>query len=161
MNDALSACITYSAWVPDKFDFSSGGVLPGVFGGVPGAPAKPVGEDTTSARPGWNSTGAPTVGIIAEDKDRGRVTGSGSRTMVTSDHWSRIEQEVVLNGAGKPDGIVRLWIDGKLVAENKHLDMRTDPKTKLQGVLFSVGYARIPAQPGVIRLTPIEISWRQ
>jgi len=160
MSGARSACVAYSAWVPEGFDFSSGGVLPGVFGGASVA-ANPVGADTISVRPGWNSTGAPTIGIIAEDSDRGRISGSGSTTMVTPGRWSRIEQEVILNAAGNPDGVARLWIDGALVAENSRLDMRANAATSLQGILFTIGYARLPAQPGLMRVSPVEIAWRK
>ena len=33
MDGATSACLSYQVWLPDRFDFSSAGTLPGLFGG--------------------------------------------------------------------------------------------------------------------------------
>jgi hypothetical protein len=53
-----------------------------------------------------------------------------------------------------------LWIDGDLVIDVHTVALRKDSGTLLSGVLAAVGYKQMPAEPGLLRLSPFEISWR-
>ncbi len=65
-----------------------------------------------------------------------------------------------MNDPGQPNGIVRLWIDGELIAADDRVPLRKDDKALLTGVLVAIGYERTPASAGMLRLSPIEIAWR-
>ena len=48
--------------------------------------------------------------------------------------WVRVDQEVILNAPGVPNGKTRLWIDQVLRAEIRNADLRESPKMAIQGV---------------------------
>jgi hypothetical protein len=153
-----SACLSYSVWLPDKFDFAGGGVLPGIFARVPGAPVQPTPSDQLSVTPQWNERGEPMLGATLRGGGIRRM--SGTAAALPTDRWLKVDQEVVLSDPGKPNGVARLWIDGELVVEDQHAPLRRDPEKRISGVLVEVGYRRPPAQPGVLRLSPFELSVR-
>jgi hypothetical protein len=156
---ATSACLSYSIWLPDKFAFGGGGVLPGVFGGEPGAQGRQAASDQLSITPQWDNKGEPMLAVAVEGADIRRM--SGSDMPLPTDQWIRVEQEVVLNGPGRDDGVARLWIDGVLSVDNQRLALRKNAEALLAGVLAQVSYGgRAPAEPGMLRLSPIEIAWK-
>jgi hypothetical protein len=156
MRGATSACLSYSLWLPDKFDFGGGGELPGVFGYAPqqGRPA----SDRLSASPQWNAQGTPFVVAKVEGGDVRRMRGEGAS--IPTNRWVHIEQEIVLNAPGQNDGLARLWVDGTMVVDDPRVPLRIDANAVLEGVLASIGYRRLPKEPGMLRLSQIEVAWR-
>jgi polysaccharide lyase-like protein len=156
---ATSACLTYSLWLPDRFAFAGGGVLPGPIGskGPAVAPQAPA-ADTLSMRPEWLGEGNLALAAVVEGGDLRRIS-RGNFALPTG-RWSKVEQEIVLNTPGQPNGLARLWIDGNLIIENKQIPWRKDAATTLTGVLASAGYKAAAPQPGVLRLSPLEVSWK-
>jgi hypothetical protein len=153
---ATSACLTYSAWLPEKFQFGAGGHLPGMFAGDPSAARGK--NETGRVAPHWEDKGKILLLAAVEGADPREVAGDG--TALATDSWISVEQEIVLNAPGESNGIARLWIDGALVASNESLSLRKDAKTLLGGVLAAVGYRHLPEEPGTLRLSPLEIAWR-
>jgi hypothetical protein len=158
MAGAGAACLTYSIWLPEKFDFGGGGALPGVFGGEVTARGQRTVDNRLSVRPAWNADGKPSIGASVEGGER--HPGVDAKYSLPLGRWTKVEQEVVLNTPGAADGIGRLWIDGSLFSTNTHLPLRKDAKAMLSGVLIAAGYRGLPAEPGTILLSPIEIAWR-
>ena len=66
----------------------------------------------------------------------------------------------MLNEPCQANGRVRLWVDGKLIIEDSTLPLRDDTNALLKGVLAAIGYRGLPATPGTVRLSPLEISVR-
>jgi hypothetical protein len=97
------------------------------------------------------------MATVPGGEDR-RVQASGRPLLL--DRWIRMDVEVVLNKPGEPDGAVRLWVDGSLTLDATGIVLRSDDKTWLTGVLAAVGYRRLPETPGLLRLSPLEISWK-
>lgn len=155
---ASAACLTYSIWLPEKFDFGGGGTLPGVFGGEATAPGQRMVDNTLSVRPEWNADGRASIGASVEGGER--HPGVDAKYSLPLGRWTKVEQEVVLNAPGEANGIGRLWIDGSLFAKDMHLPLRKDAKAMLSGVLVAIGYRGLPPAPGAILLSPIEIAWR-
>jgi hypothetical protein len=156
---ATAACLSYSLWLPEDFAFDNGGVLPGIFGGLPAATAGPDGgEKRFGSRLQWRSGVEAKLGIAA--------AGSGYRPVsvpgfpLPQGRWTRIEQELVLNAPGAENGSVRLWIDGKLKAEDSSVALRTDQNAKISGVLADIGYFRSSSKASLLRLSAFELSWR-
>ena len=55
--------------------------------------------------------------------------------------WYGIETEVWLNTPGLSDGEARIWIDGKLIAERKGMDIRGKLGSEINRVLFGGWYS--------------------
>jgi len=159
LEKAHSVCLTYSVWLPEGFAFNDGGILPGIFGGLPAAMADREGDQTRlGSRIAWQAHGETGLDVAS----------SGSRYRSVKLHafslspgrWMRIEQEVALNTLGKTDGLARMWVDGDLKAEDAKLALRTDANAKFSGVLADVGYLRAPSKVSTLRLSPFELAWR-
>lgn len=156
MAKASATCLTYSIWLPEKFDFGGGGFLPGVFGGKT-AGEKPA-DGTISVAPQWDTDGRPAVSVTLESGEIRRMMGSAAA--LPTNRWIKLEQETVLNEPGQANGRVRLWVDGKLIIEDSTLPLRDDTNALLKGVLAAIGYRGLPATQGTVRLSPLEISVR-
>jgi hypothetical protein len=98
------------------------------------------------------------IGAMLEGGDISRL--SAKTDVLPRNRWIRIDQEIVINDPGKGNGLARLWIDGDLVIDVHTVALRKDSGTLLSGVLAAVGYKQMPAEPGLLRLSPFEISWR-
>ncbi len=81
---ATSACLTYSVWLPDKFEFGGGGVLPGVFGGEPAAPRQRAVNDRLTVAFEWSSEGQPSLVAALDGGEHLRMSGASSRCRPTT-----------------------------------------------------------------------------
>jgi hypothetical protein len=156
---AQAACLRYSVWLPRGFAFNGGGILPGIIGASPAAAAGQAEEETRfAARLQWRSDGTGELAVA--------VPGSGYRPIVQralplpTGRWIGVEQEVVLNRPGEANGVVRLWVDGELKAEDAGVALRRDESAKITGVLADIGYLREPGKVSALRLSPFELAWR-
>jgi hypothetical protein len=163
---ASAACMRYSVWLPDDFDYAKGGNLPGFIGGeLPAA-----GEKITNGvdlRTRWHREGLTDFSLRAPLVETSTGQSIGYRTAtLPRGRWSTIEQELKLNSPGKKDGVLRVWKDGALAVETKRLVMREDDSIHIDGVAANIGFALTPTrqlpsgQPGTLRLSPIEMAWR-
>ncbi len=161
-----TACLVYSVHLPADFDFANGGVLPGLYGQANAS--TPGNQKGFSARMTWNETvvlgvEAVTADIRTSDHEPvGRIEAAGSE--LKRGRWTHIEQELVLNSADSADGIVRVWIDGRLRLEDKELGWRAHPTLKVSGVMADVAYSGAETtaakRAGVISLSAPRLSWR-
>jgi hypothetical protein len=153
-----ATCLSYSVWLPEKFDFGDGGFLPGVFAGDPSAARQQATSDLLIVVLEWSDEGKPSLTAAVDGSERLRLSGAG--TPMTTGRWTKVEQEVVLNDPGQKNGTLRLWVDGELVAENQRVELRKDDKVMLTGVLAAIGYEKSPPPDSLLRLSPIEIARR-
>lgn len=159
LKEATSTCISYGLWLPDRFEFGEGGLLPGVFGAdsaTAGANTPPV--DRLSGQPEWNRAGKPTLVALLEGGTLARI--SGAKSALPTNRWLRIEQEAALNTPGKSDGLLRLWVNGELVLEGRNVAWRRDAGAGFSGALLATGYRLSNPQPGLLRLSLIELAWK-
>jgi hypothetical protein len=156
--NGTATCLSYSVWLPEKFDFGRGGFLPGVFGGEPGTVREQAASDLLTVALEWSDEGKPSLTAAFEGGERLRLSGAG--TPMATGRWTKVEQEVVLNDPGQKNGTLRLWLDGELIAENQRVELRKDDKVMLTGVLAAIGYERTPPPDSMLRLSPIEIARR-
>ena len=138
-------------WSPD----TDGGNLPG-FAGTYGRAGwgmrKSTGNDGwsmrglfyTMARPGNPRAGSTALGTYAYHADIAEAAGEawpwplGRLAALERNRWYSIEQHIRLNTPGLRDGIVRAWVDGRLVFERNDVRMRTVPELKIESVWFNV-----------------------
>ena len=165
--DATTACLTYRLKLPADFAFNKGGKLPGLFGGDAPAGGKDV-DGTTgfSVRLMWRAKGEGEVYAYIPGKPDGRGASieRGAWTFPRG-RWVEMQLEAVLNTPADADGILRIWVDGKLRLERKDIAFRLHPSLGFDGVMADVFYGGKTAdwaapQDAVIRLTSFELGWQ-
>lgn len=71
----------------------------------------------------------------------------GPTGMLEKNRWYSIEQHVRLNTPGRPDGVLRAWVDGQLVFERTDIRFRDVPDLKIETLWMNVyhgGTTRAP-----------------
>lgn len=134
--DALK--LSYYVRFSDNFEFVKGGKLPGLFGGTETSGGDiPDGTNGFSTRLMWRRDGDGEVyAYLPTSKNYGTSIGRGSWQFIPG-LWHHIEQEVILNTPDQKDGIIRVWVDGKLVIDQDNLTFRTTENLKIEGIFFS------------------------
>lgn len=159
---SAAACLTYSVKVPEGFVFGRGGMLPGL-----GAPQPEGARDRTgvSSLLQWRENGVgEVVALLGKDADRQPTLLARDAFRLMPGHWTTLEHEVVLNTPGSADGVVRLWVDGKLKLERKGLVLRGNPDQAIAGVnaevQYGIGVAGMEPPAGQeLMITPFELRW--
>jgi hypothetical protein len=157
-----AACLSYNVLLPADFQFNRGGVLPGISGADVVGPS----VEGFTARMAWRpgTGGGATL----------RVTSGGETRSIPADYesfafpsgrWVKLEQEVVLNTPKHADGVLRVWVDGRLALERTDLVYRMKPGVTLSGVVADVFYgteegAGAAPKDTKVSLTPFEIRWQ-
>ena len=72
--------------------------------------------------------------------------------------------ETVLNSPNAKDGLVRLWVDGRLSVEDLAVAWRGNNGVRLVGALVDIGYgptlAPTDKKPTVVTLSPLQLAWQ-
>ncbi|MEL2053354.1 polysaccharide lyase [Klebsiella pneumoniae] len=135
------AIIQYSVRFPKSFDFVKGGKLPGLYGGNGNTGGKiPNGYDGFSVRLLWVENGMGKVYAYLPQEDKKQKWGvglSGLPWFYPRGEWQNITLKVKLNTVNFQNGIVKLWVNNKLVIDRRDVLFRKTPNLKIDGVLFS------------------------
>lgn len=139
---AQSACLSYLVRLPDGFDFSETGHLPGLFGANDAAALDELNSENAFAlRLGWSREGQ--ANVLADLPGGSRPTlNARSKNRWPLNRWVRVDQEVVLNHPAKANGVVRVWLNGELLIQYDHMRLRTKPDLALMGLVGDTGYTR-------------------
>ena len=162
-----AACLSYRVFLPEGMKFAEGGTLPGL---MIGSDFDPRGEAVVGsgavARPGWNKDGRLFVAFqyAAADGWKNPVT-LGAKAHWPLGRWVKVEQELILNDPGKKNGILRVWLDGELVGENKTATFRGDDSVALAGVMADVHYGSVTMNGKApdtteILMSPFVVRWQ-
>ena len=130
--------LSYDVRFSENFDFVKGGKLPGLFGGAGASGGNiPDGTDGFSTRLMWRRDGDGEVyAYLPTSKGFGTSIDRGAWQFEPGD-WYQVEQEVKLNHPDRSDGEIRVWVDDKLVIDQRDLKFRTVDSLKIDGVFFS------------------------
>lgn len=162
LQQASAACLSYSMFIPEGFEFGPGGRLPGLMGGAAEEPADD--KSAFSTRFAWTEKGDLNVHGDVPGAPSGRgITNERRSPELPRGRWVKLEQEVVLNVPGQKNGIMRVWMDGSLVLERRNVAYRKDAAAKITAVLADVSYRRPPAKQSSnakVWLTPFELRWK-
>jgi hypothetical protein len=166
MTAATSACLHYDVWLPEDFDFATNGMLPGLFSGSNFDP-RTLGEKGSGfgTRLSWGKEGKIQVVMQSPAEGGWQVSPMGkSGNKLKTGRWISVDQEIVLNAPEKSNGVVRMWIDGKLIVETKDKKLRDDDGILVAGVLADVAYGGInisgmAPKDAVVRLSPFSLRW--
>ena len=180
---AASACLSYSVWTPTDFKTGEGGALPGLSSDgentadtdQPAAAAAPSADGTPpaadaplkpfSVRAQWRKDGGFALQQAQNIGGKSVSQVDGPTLAFKPGQWTRIEQEAVLNTPGKSNGILRMWIDGKLTVERTNMGYRNSDLQSFQAVSVDTHYikngawAAAPADTRM-RLSPLELRLR-
>lgn len=153
-----AACLVYSVLLPAGFQFHHGGLLPGIRGAENADRLK----EGFMALIAWRRNGRLGATTFV-DKRSGPV--EVEPFTFPEGRWVKLEQEVVLNDPKKANGILRVWVDGKLVIDRGDLAYRDRPEVTIAGVSANVHYGHEDPAHGApkdttIWLTPFEIRWK-
>jgi hypothetical protein len=164
LRNADRACLAYNVMVPKDFEFSTAGMLPGLFGGER---IDRSGDTGFATRLIWRQDGALHAVVRAPTLGRNGRTSEPVKAKLDKGRWVKVETEVVLNTPGKKNGMLRLWLDGDLKVDRKDMSWRTDRGTTVAGVLGDVAYGDLDntlhttaPKDTAVRMTPFELSWR-
>lgn len=136
LQGADRVCLHYQLRFEANFDFVKGGKLPGLYGGeAPSGGEEVTGENGYSLRLMWREDGQGELYAYLVGRE-GESIGRGSWHFPTG-RWVTVEQEVVLNTPGEENGVVRVWIDGWPVLEQRNLVYRTTEQVGIDGIMFS------------------------
>ncbi|RXW16035.1 hypothetical protein EST38_g9819 [Candolleomyces aberdarensis] len=156
LENAKEATFGYSVFFPQGFNFQLGGKLPGLYGG--NSDAEAVGcsggrrdDGCFSARLMWRSQGKgefytyfpPSASANQKlcnvppsshcNPTYGASVGTGSFTFATG-RWTTVAERVKLNDAGKANGEIELFVNGKSVINVSGLVLRTSDAGKFRGM---------------------------
>ena len=51
--------------------------------------------------------------------------------------WQRLDQEVIVNHLGQKDGVLRVWVDDRLVVNRTDVLYRVNENVLIAGLMFS------------------------
>ena len=158
-----AACLSYDVFLPADFDFNNGGTLPGLFGTTSAGLYSDV--PRFSSNLAWYIGGAPKLYLETKTSDgpQGALYDT-YESVIARGRWVRVDQEVILNAPDQSDGIVRLWLDGKLETDVRGAALRTSSAMTIAGVAGDVYYGGSTtfgkaATDTTVWLSPFEIRW--
>ena len=154
------ACLAYHLFVPEDFNFGSGGFLPGLAGG---AIEDSAGKLDLSFRLFFDERGRIDVMANFPGRPADRPLGQKRRpTEIARGSWTDIEQEVIVGEPGTANGTVRIWVDGALAFERENVPILSETRVGLTGVLAEV-LIRPRIEDGgkqaPVWLTPLVLKW--
>lgn len=164
--DARAACLSYSVWLPEDFEFGGSGLLPGLVGGAESEDLlRPDPAAGFAVLPGWRSGAALDAVLHMPSAAARRDLIEGGKRSLPRGRWVGIAQEVRLNAPGRANGELRIWVDGELILERRSLAWRKDDSTTMGGVMAVVGHGTLDRassarSPTAIRLTPFDLAWQ-
>ena len=152
--------LSYRVKFESGFDFVRGGKLPGLAGG-----SAPTGSNQATGTNGWSGrfmwrtdfkgvSGVPEQNVAewisyakytdsgadgsGRDSDRAYwVESDGSRSVLNSDVWYTLSQRVKMNDPGQRNGILQIWLDGRLVHDQQNVLFRTENTFSIDKMYFS------------------------
>ena len=160
-----AACLSYGLFLPGNFTFHSGGKLPGLFGRArPAAEAASTQTESFASRIGFSPTGvAGMVSLQPQSPTSGPLAFKSGNWVLPTGRWLKIDQEVVFNKLGESDGIVRVWVDGDMLVDDRTIQFRKSQDLHIDGVmgdLYYDGEDNLPLQgETTARITPFELRW--
>ena len=135
-----SACLQYKIFFPEDFEFVKGGKLPGLFGGkeAPSGCKKDIEKQGFSTRYMWRKDGLGTMYAYIPGKPVkcGQLLGYGNWKFPKGE-WVKLEQEIILNDIGNNNGIIRYWVNDKLILNRKKSILRIKEDIYIEGMMFS------------------------
>jgi hypothetical protein len=163
---AEAACLSYSIYLSEDFDFGKGGRLPGLYGVAADQEQGAARNPAFSTLYAWRADGNGDIHTHLPGHTTGRPLGNDRKGFsFPRGQWVRLDQEVVLNTPGYKDGVLRIWVDGQLRFQKSDLGFRAPEgpteQARIAGVLSEIVMpGDKPTDKHKIWLSPFELRWR-
>ncbi len=133
--------VTYSfnLKIPKGFDFVKGGKLPGIAGGTANTGGrKPNGNDGWSVRMMWDRHSKLIQYVYHPDQPRqfGEIMKWDMEKLELG-KWHNIKTTVRINSPSKRNGMIKSWLDGKLVLDRNDLRFRNTNRLLIDRFMFA------------------------
>lgn len=162
-----AVCLSYGLMLSADFDMSQNGVLPGIIG------RSETGEESFAVHVAWFNTKDYGIAhkIVASAETAPAQEQAAppfeyeARTFdIPKGRWTRISQELVLNKPDASDGIMRVWVDGRLAIERTDMRFRTGTAVSIKGISASAhvlnqGLNGPAPSDSSVWFTPYELRW--
>jgi hypothetical protein len=116
----------------EEFEWTQGGKLPGLAGGTQATGGSPNPNGFT-ARYMWGPNG--NLFLYLYHSEQPGIYGQGialDNAFATRGQWHTIRQRIKLNTPGEPDGVLQVWLDGRMVLD------RQDMRWRLEGANWNI-----------------------
>ena len=136
----VSASLSYSVRFDPGMDFVLGGKMPGLYGGQGNSGGvRADGTNGFSFRYMWGQEGrGGSIYAYLPSKSEWGLPMFGGQLKFKKGVWQDLRQELTLNTPNLNDGILRVWLDGKLVGETTNLFVRSVGTLSIDGLFFDV-----------------------
>jgi hypothetical protein len=74
-------------------------------------------------------------------------SGAQGTGVVETERWVCVEQFIKLNTPGMEDGVLKAWVDGRLVFERSNFKFRDNPQVRIQNAWMDVYYGGADPSP--------------
>ena len=160
-----AACLSYHVFVMKDFDFGTGGVLPGLTARDGGSVVNSsYGLDTSVI---WRDGGyvESMVTRLSEGAPKTELL-QGDRVQLPRERWVRIDHEMILNTPKTANGVIRTWIDNKLVVETIGARLRDGLTVVQTGVAAKTyfggdGIGGAAPKEQSLWMTPFQMRWNK
>lgn len=136
--------VAYRIRFHEDFDFVRGGKLPGLVGGDANTGGnKPNGSDGWSARMMWRDNGRVTQYVYHPDQPEASGEnmpwddGNEGLRFFTPGVWHKVQHHIVMNTAGRFDGLIKGYLDGRLAFYRNNLRFRDVESFGIDTLYFS------------------------
>ncbi|WPR73549.1 polysaccharide lyase [Algoriphagus sp. NG3] len=133
VSDIEEIYMTYRIKFQKEFDWGLVGKLPGFSLGpvqtvASGGDGPNIGNKGASTRMLWLENGKLCLYVYHHNMKYkyGDDMGIGSFGQLVSGIWHEVTLRIVCNDVGKENGIMQVWLDGKLVATSNKIELRTE-----------------------------------
>ena len=163
LEQPTAACLSYDVFLPAEFEFSGGGTLPGLFASTTNGNFGDVNNFTSNLA--WHGDGEPKLYVETKAVANQRAAAFDTyERKLPRGKWIHVEQEVILNTGDQPNGVVRLWLNGRIESDVKSAWMRADSGISITGVAGEVyfggsGTTGRAANDETVWLSPFVIRW--
>lgn len=168
-----AVCLSYGVMLSSDFDMSQNGILPGLIG------RSDAQEDRFAVHVAWFNTkehgiahqivtkpeATPGMNVSTPQAPPAPHFEFDVKTFeIPRGRWARISQELVLNKPDASDGILRIWVDGRLALERTDMRLRTDASVVVTGVsaathILNQGLNGPAPGDSTVWYTPYELRW--
>lgn len=120
------------------FDFRRGGKLPGLSGGISTSGGRKPQGDGWTVRYMWREEGALVIYVYHLDMQGKYGDDLLLNFKAVAGQWYRLKMQVQLNSADeKKDGLIKVWVDDKLVLEKNDLRFRKGTQAPIEHFFFA------------------------
>lgn len=148
-NKQNHSILQYDLYFSKNYDFVQDGKLPGLYGGNDKCSGGRSTISCFSTRLMWRHNGIGEIYLYSPKQKRIKnalyhdnygISLSRGNYKFDVGKWINIKEEIVLNDINKNNGIIKLWINNKLVIQYNNIILRKYDNIYINGIMIQVFY---------------------